>query len=31
MHMGRTKSKLEIFSKTKDENIISKNLQTTRF
>ncbi len=29
--MGRTKSKLEIFSKNEDENTISKNFQTTLF
>jgi hypothetical protein len=31
MHMGRTKSKLEIFNETQDENIVSKNVQTILF
>jgi hypothetical protein len=31
MHMGRSKSKLEIFNKTQNENIISKNVQTIIF
>ncbi len=31
MYMGRMKISLEIFSKTEDEDVISKNIQTTLF